>query len=133
MATDNATGGYWFVATDGGIFAFNAPFYGSAVAPPPPPPPPPPPSGTPACSVVISNQNPLQYTEETATIASNVLSAAVTMKLYYKTTTTVDTGTTDFAGSASIPFYISGATIGYQVLVSVNVGGANCSTNFTPA
>ena len=29
MATDPATGGYWLVATDGGIFAFNAPFFGS--------------------------------------------------------------------------------------------------------
>jgi len=30
MAIDPATGGYWLVATDGGIFAFNAPFFGSA-------------------------------------------------------------------------------------------------------
>ncbi len=29
MAIDPATGGYWLVATDGGIFAFNAPFLGS--------------------------------------------------------------------------------------------------------
>ncbi len=29
MAADPATGGYWLVATDGGIFAFDAPFYGS--------------------------------------------------------------------------------------------------------
>jgi len=27
MAADPATGGYWLVASDGGIFAFNAPFY----------------------------------------------------------------------------------------------------------
>jgi N-acetylmuramoyl-L-alanine amidase len=31
-ATDPATGGYWEVASDGGVFAFNAPFYGSAGA-----------------------------------------------------------------------------------------------------
>ena len=30
MTTDEATGGYWFVASDGGIFGFKAPFYGSA-------------------------------------------------------------------------------------------------------
>jgi hypothetical protein len=30
MATDNATGGYWLVGSDGGIFSFDAPFYGSA-------------------------------------------------------------------------------------------------------
>ena len=31
-ATDPATGGYWLVAADGGVFAFGAPFYGSAGA-----------------------------------------------------------------------------------------------------
>ena len=29
MAADPATGGYWEVASDGGIFSFNAPFQGS--------------------------------------------------------------------------------------------------------
>jgi hypothetical protein len=29
MAVDPQTGGYWEVASDGGLFAFNAPFYGS--------------------------------------------------------------------------------------------------------
>jgi hypothetical protein len=29
MATDVATGGYWEVAADGGVFSFNAEFYGS--------------------------------------------------------------------------------------------------------
>ena len=29
MATDVATGGYWLVASDGGIFAYNAPFDGA--------------------------------------------------------------------------------------------------------
>jgi N-acetylmuramoyl-L-alanine amidase len=32
MALDRATGGYWLVASDGGIFAFGAPFAGSAGA-----------------------------------------------------------------------------------------------------
>jgi N-acetylmuramoyl-L-alanine amidase len=30
MAADPATGGYWLVASDGGVFAFDAPFFGSA-------------------------------------------------------------------------------------------------------
>ena len=30
IALDPATGGYWEAASDGGIFAFNAPFLGSA-------------------------------------------------------------------------------------------------------
>ena len=29
MSSDPATGGYWEVASDGGIFAFDAPFLGS--------------------------------------------------------------------------------------------------------
>jgi len=29
MAVDPVTGGYWMVASDGGIFSFNAPFEGS--------------------------------------------------------------------------------------------------------
>ncbi len=32
MASDRATGGYWMVASDGGVFSFDAPFYGSAGA-----------------------------------------------------------------------------------------------------
>jgi hypothetical protein len=29
MAADPATGGYWLVAADGGVFSFHAPFFGS--------------------------------------------------------------------------------------------------------
>jgi hypothetical protein len=29
MTADAATGGYWLVASDGGVFSFNAPFAGS--------------------------------------------------------------------------------------------------------
>ena len=29
IAADAASGGYWLVASDGGVFAFDAPFYGS--------------------------------------------------------------------------------------------------------
>ena len=29
IAADPTTGGYWEVASDGGLFAFNAPFFGS--------------------------------------------------------------------------------------------------------
>jgi hypothetical protein len=32
MAVDPTTGGYWLVASDGGIFAYNAPFYGSTAS-----------------------------------------------------------------------------------------------------
>ena len=29
MAADNSSGGYWLVASDGGIFSFDAPFFGA--------------------------------------------------------------------------------------------------------
>jgi hypothetical protein len=29
MAADSATGGYWLVGSDGGVFSYNAPFLGS--------------------------------------------------------------------------------------------------------
>jgi hypothetical protein len=29
MAVDQATGGYWLVSADGGVYAFDAPFHGS--------------------------------------------------------------------------------------------------------
>ncbi len=29
MGLDRTTGGYWLVASDGGVFSYNAPFYGS--------------------------------------------------------------------------------------------------------
>ena len=29
LSTDYSTGGYWLVASDGGVFAFDATFYGS--------------------------------------------------------------------------------------------------------
>jgi hypothetical protein len=29
MATDQATGGYWLVGSDGGVFAYDTPYLGS--------------------------------------------------------------------------------------------------------
>jgi hypothetical protein len=33
-ATPGGTTGYWLVGADGGVFSFDAPFYGSGVTPP---------------------------------------------------------------------------------------------------
>lgn len=77
-------------------------------------------------------RNPPQYTNETATIQSNVPNASVTVTKYYKTVTSYDSGSTDASGNAAISFYISGATAGYTVQVTVTVGSASCSTSFTP-
>jgi hypothetical protein len=29
MAADESTGGYWLVGSDGGVFAYDAPFFGA--------------------------------------------------------------------------------------------------------
>jgi hypothetical protein len=29
MAADDATGGYWLVGSDGGVFSYHAPFFGA--------------------------------------------------------------------------------------------------------
>lgn len=52
--------------------------------------------------------------------------------LNYRTTTSTFSGTTTASGSASIPFNISDATVGYTVAVNVSVSGATCSSSFTP-
>jgi hypothetical protein len=83
--------------------------------------------------VSLSNDNPPQYSEEAATIASNVPNSNLTMSKKYKTTTSYDYGATNAAGSATIDFNISGATIGYQVTVTVSVGAATCHAYFTPS
>jgi hypothetical protein len=126
MTPDVATGGYWFVASDGGIFSFGSPFYGSAVAPPSVAP------SSPSCSVSMSPANPAQYTNVTANVQSNVANAAVSVVAQYETTKSTFGGTTTVSGSASVPFYISGATVGHTVPVTVTVGGATCSSSFTP-
>jgi hypothetical protein len=83
--------------------------------------------------VSLSNPSPAQYTDETATIASNQPNAAVTLSKAYKTTTSTDSGSTDPGGNATIVFDISGATVGLPVQVTAYVGAATCRTSFTPS
>jgi hypothetical protein len=133
MAPDVPTGGYWFVASDGGIFSFGAPFLGSAVYPAPVVATPAPgPSGA-SCSVSMSPSNPVQYSTVAADIQSTVPSTTVSVTLHYKTITTVDSGTTDSSGNASVSIYIYDATVGYPVGVTVTVGSATCYSSFTPS
>jgi hypothetical protein len=87
------------------------------------------------CSASMSNSHPKQYT----TVKVNVHTAAfagVTTVAHYRTTNTKHHGTAGRRGNASISYYISGATPGYKVNVSVSVvKGArhgSCSTSFTP-
>ena len=80
-------------------------------------------------------QPPRDYT----TIKVNVHTAAfagVTTVAHYKTTSTTHHGTGGQRGNVSISYYISGATPGYKVKVSVSVKSGtrrgSCSTSFTP-
>ena len=84
------------------------------------------------CSITLSDYSPVDGEEETATISSNQANSSVSLKKTYKTVTSYDNGETDSAGSATINFNISGATVGYTVHVTATVGGASCSTSFTP-
>ena len=87
------------------------------------------------CSASMSNSHPRDYT----TIKVNVHTAAfagVTTVAHYKTTNTTHHGTAGRRGNVSISYYISGATPGYRVKVSVSVRSStrrgSCSTSFTP-
>jgi hypothetical protein len=87
------------------------------------------------CSASMSNSHPRQYT----TIKVNVHTAAfagVTTVAHYRTTNTKHHGTAGRRGNVSISYYISGATPGYKVKVSVSVvkgsRRGSCSTSFTP-
>jgi|HubBroStandDraft_4_1064222.scaffolds.fasta_scaffold125081_3 hypothetical protein len=87
------------------------------------------------CSASMSNSHPRDYT----TIKVNVHTAAfagVTTVAHYKTTNTTHHGTAGHRGNVSISYYISGATPGYKVKVSVSVKSGtrrgSCSTSFTP-
>jgi hypothetical protein len=87
------------------------------------------------CSASMSNSHPKQYT----TVKVNVHTAAfagVTTVAHYRTTSTKHHGTAGRRGNVSISYYISGATPGYKVNVSVSVVKGSrhgaCSTSFTP-
>jgi hypothetical protein len=87
------------------------------------------------CYASMSNSRPKDYT----TIYVNVGTAryaGVTTVAHYKTVNREHTGKANAEGNAKIGYYISGATPGYQVNVSVTVTSGHsrstCSTSFTP-
>ncbi len=84
----------------------------------------------------MSDASPSDYTDDDVEVATAPY-AEVNTVAYYRTTSTPESGQADGSGNASIGYYISGATIGYTVDVSVTVtsGGrsASCSTSFTPS
>ncbi|HEX3567876.1 MAG TPA: hypothetical protein VHU17_21105 [Acidimicrobiales bacterium] len=81
----------------------------------------------------MANPTPGDGGTDAVNVTSNVPNAPITVTLYYKTTTSHDSGMTDGSGAETVPFGLGRPTIGYTVDVSVSVvGQATCSTSFTP-
>jgi len=87
------------------------------------------------CHASMSNSRPKDYTTIYVDVGT-VRHAGVTTIAHYKTVSRKHTGEANAAGNAKIRYYISGATYGYQVKVSVTVTSGRsrgtCSTSFTP-
>ena len=87
------------------------------------------------CQASMSNDHPADYTTTDVRVHTAGF-AGVTTVAHYKTTSHKKTGTAGSRGNASIGYYISGATPGYRVVVSVRVvsghRSGSCSTWFIP-
>jgi len=87
------------------------------------------------CQASMSNSHPADYTTTDVRVHTAGY-AAVTTIAHYKTTNHKKTGTAGIRGNATIGYYISGATPGYRVVVSVRVAhdgrSGSCSTWFIP-
>jgi hypothetical protein len=87
------------------------------------------------CHASMSNPHPADYTTTDVRVRT-ASRASVTSIAHYRTVNRRHHRQASAAGRVSIPYYISGATPGYTVVVSVRVRrGArtgSCSTSFTP-
>jgi hypothetical protein len=87
------------------------------------------------CHASMSNSRPEDYTTIYVN-AGTVRYAGIATVAHYKTVNREHSGKANAEGSARIGYYISGATPGYQVNVSVTVTSGRsrgtCSTSFTP-
>ena len=88
-----------------------------------------------ACTASMSNPSPAQY-HTTIVQVSTSAGAGVATVAHYRTTNTTHSAVADGSGVSAIPYNISAATVGFQVVVNVTVtlGGsqASCATSFTP-
>jgi len=88
-----------------------------------------------SCAARTSNARPAQNTTVDVFVATKP-AAAVTAAAHYKTRITTHAGVAGPTGAATVAFFISRATKGYKVQVSVHVAlagaSANCATSFTP-
>jgi hypothetical protein len=87
------------------------------------------------CSASMSNSHPADYTTTKVRVHTAAF-GKVTTVAHYRTTNTKHKGTAGRKGNLSISYYISGATPGYKVTVSVTVvkgsQHGSCSTWFRP-
>ena len=87
------------------------------------------------CHASVSNSHPGDYSNVYVNVATTARSSVTTIA-HYKTTSTRHTATANSHGTASIRYYISRATPGYKVVVSVQVRlgsrSGSCSTSFIP-
>ena len=87
------------------------------------------------CHASMSDSRPKDYTTIYVNVGT-VRYAGVTTVAHYKTVNREHTGKANAEGNAKIGYYISGATPGYKVVVSVRVvrgdRSGNCSTSFIP-
>ena len=87
------------------------------------------------CHASMSNTHPADYTTVDVQVRTAGLAKVVTVA-HYRTTNHQKKRKANAAGRAKVPYYISGATPGYKVKVTVKVskGGrsGSCSTSFTP-
>lgn len=87
------------------------------------------------CHASMSDSRPKDYTTIYVNIGT-VRYAGVTTVAHYKTVNREHAGQANAGGAAKIGYYISGATPGYRVTVSVTVTSGRsrgtCSTSFIP-
>jgi len=87
------------------------------------------------CHASMSNYHPEDYTTVIVRVRT-VSFARVTTVAHYRTENTTKHRRANVHGRAHIPYYISGATPGYRVKVSVTVRKGtrkgSCQTAFTP-
>jgi hypothetical protein len=87
------------------------------------------------CNAHMSKSHPADYTTTTVVVKTTDY-AKVTTVAHYKTVNRKHHATANRYGTARVPYYISGATPGYKVKVSVTVRKGDregsCSTSFTP-
>ncbi len=87
------------------------------------------------CHASMSNSRPADYTTTDVRVKT-AARAAITTIAHYRTVNRKYHRHANGAGRATVPYYISGATPGYRVVVDVYVSKGtrrgSCSTSFIP-